>query len=65
MLGQSTNIGHSIGFLEQMPGVAAQGYLGSFDYGQNMALDPSLFAVNDDTAAFGSMLDDFVTDMST
>ena len=62
VLDQSTNVDHSIGFFEQMPGVAAQSYLGSFDYGQNMALDPSFFAVDDDMAAFGSMLDDFVTE---
>jgi hypothetical protein len=48
-----------------MPGVAAQSYFGSFDdYRQNMALDPSFFAVDNDVAAFGSMLDDFVTEQS-
>jgi hypothetical protein len=62
VLDQSDNFGHSIGFFEQMPGVAAQSYLGSFDYGQNMALDPSFFAVDDDVAAFGSVWDDFVTE---
>ena len=48
-----------------MPGVAAQGYLSSFDYEKNMALDPSFFAFDDDMMAFGSTLDDFVTDVST
>lgn len=62
VLDQSTNVGHSIGFFEQMSGVAAQSYFGSFDYGQNMALDPFLFAIDDNVAAFGSMLDDFVTE---
>lgn len=65
MLDQSTNHTHSIGLFEQMPGAATQGYLGSFDYEQNMDLDPSFFAIDDDMAAFGSMLDDFVPGMST
>ena len=62
MLDQSTNVSHSIGGFEQMPEVAAQSYLGSLDYGPNMALDPSFFAVDDEVAAFGSMLDDFATE---
>ena len=61
-LDQATDVGHSTGFFEQMPEIAAQSYLGSFDYGQNVALDPSLFADDDDVAAFGSMLDDFMTE---
>ncbi len=43
-----------------------QNYFGGFDYEQNMALDPSLFAADNDATAFGSMLDgfDFATDQS-
>ncbi|KAF2101410.1 hypothetical protein NA57DRAFT_34315 [Rhizodiscina lignyota] len=52
------------GFFDQMPGAAAQSYFGGFDYGQSMALDPSFFTVDHDEAAFGSMLDDFVTEQS-
>ena len=48
-----------------MPGAVAQGILGNFDYGQNMAMDPSIFSLDDDMAAFGSMMDDFTTDIST
>ena len=59
VLDQSANVGHSTEFFEQMPGIAAQSYLGSLDYGQNMALDPSFFAVDDDVAAFGGMLDEY------
>lgn len=47
-----------------MPGVAAQSYFGNFDYGQNMNFEPGLFAVDDDVAAFGSMLDGIVTEQS-
>ena len=46
----------------QMIGLAAQSYLDNFEHGQNMTLDPSFFAVDDDAAAFGSMLDDFVAE---
>ena len=60
MLDQSANVGHSVGAPEQMQGVAAQSLFGSIDYGQNMALDPALFAIDDEMGAFGSMLDDFV-----
>ena len=38
-------------------------FMGGFDYGQNMAVDPSFIAVGDDAAAFGDILDDFGTDM--
>ena len=62
LFGQSTNIGRSIGLFELMPGITAQDYLGNFDYGQNMVLDPSLFVVDGDLAAFGSILDDFVAE---
>jgi hypothetical protein len=34
-----------------MTGVAAQEYFGGFDYEQDLALDPSLFAVSDDAVA--------------
>lgn len=43
----------------QVPGLAS---LGAFDFGQSMALDPSLFAVDEDMMAFDSILDEFVTD---
>ena len=36
-----------------------------YDYAQNMALDPSMFAIDDDVAAFGSMWDAFVDPMDT
>ncbi|KAF5006502.1 hypothetical protein FDECE_7123 [Fusarium decemcellulare] len=48
----------SSGFFQQMPGTAD--YLGSFNYEQDMALDPSLFSVDDDMEAFGGMLDDWM-----
>ena len=51
MLGRPTNISRSIGSFDQMAGVAAQEYFGGFDYGQDLALDASLFAVSDDAAA--------------
>lgn len=47
-----------------MPGLAAQDYLGGFDYGQSMALDPSFFALGNDDAAFGGMLDDLMAEQS-
>lgn len=50
------------GFLDQMAGVTAEEYFGDFDYGQDLALDPSLFAIGDYAAASGSMSDDFVTE---
>ncbi|KAF4468960.1 Oleate activated transcription factor 3 [Fusarium albosuccineum] len=48
----------SSGLFQQMPGAAD--CLGSFNYEQDMALDPSLFSVDDDMVAFGSMLDDWM-----
>lgn len=43
-----------------MSGIALQSHLGSFDYGEDMAIDLSLFTVNDEIVPFGNMLDDFV-----
>ncbi|KAF7554331.1 hypothetical protein G7Z17_g2944 [Cylindrodendrum hubeiense] len=58
------SVAASDGFFDPMIGVDAQNYIGSFDYGQNMALDPSFLAVDDDVGAFGTILDDFVTEQS-
>ncbi|KAH7009932.1 hypothetical protein EDB80DRAFT_714107 [Ilyonectria destructans] len=52
----------SDGFFDQMPGVEAQTYFGNFEYGHDMALDPSFLTVDDDMAVFGSLLDEFVTE---
>lgn len=57
---QSATIGHPTGFSEQMPGGAEQSYLGGFDSGQNMMVDPPFSAVDADMVAFGSLWDDFV-----
>ncbi|KAH8660808.1 fungal-specific transcription factor domain-containing protein [Tricladium varicosporioides] len=59
VLDQPIGIDPSVGFFDQMPGIAAQSYPDSFDYGQHMAMDPSFFAINYDVAAFGGSLDDF------
>jgi Fungal specific transcription factor domain len=59
VLSLSTKVGYSAGLFEQMPGIAAQSYLGSLDYGQNI-LDDSFFG-DDDMAAFESVFDDFAT----
>ncbi|KAJ4255043.1 hypothetical protein NW762_009847 [Fusarium torreyae] len=44
-----------------------ENYLETFDntFGQTMALDPSFFSVDDDMAAFSSILDEFMTDTVT
>ncbi|KAM0551963.1 hypothetical protein ACHAPJ_008071 [Fusarium lateritium] len=50
------------------PSVApAENYFEAFDntFGQTMALDPSFFSVDDDVAAFSSILDEFMTDTVT
>lgn len=47
-----------------MPGVATHNYFGSFDYEQDMALDPSLFAADNEMMTLGSTLDDFLTQES-
>ncbi|KAI1385497.1 fungal-specific transcription factor domain-containing protein [Hypoxylon trugodes] len=48
---------------DHMPGLSAQSYFESFDYGQNVGLDPSFFTVNDsDVMGFGCMPNDFSTD---
>ncbi|KAJ9134322.1 Transcription factor [Pleurostoma richardsiae] len=54
----------SDGLFDQMPGVVPQDYFGNFDYEQNLVLDPSLFAIDEDVVAFGSILDDFVSEQS-
>ncbi|KAF4954053.1 hypothetical protein FSARC_12266 [Fusarium sarcochroum] len=45
----------------------AENYSETFDntFGQTMALDPSFFSVDDDMAAFSSILDEFMTDTVT
>lgn len=45
----------------QIPAVGAESCFGSFDfdYEQAMALDPSLFSVDNDIIAFGGVMDDF------
>lgn len=63
VLDQSTNLGHSIGLFGHMPGEAAESYSDGFDYGQNIALDPSLFSAEDYMAAFCSV-DEFITEQS-
>ncbi|KAK3933912.1 fungal-specific transcription factor domain-containing protein [Diplogelasinospora grovesii] len=46
----------SDGFFEQtLPGVAAPSYFDNFDYAQDMTLDPSIFAVDNDLATFENM----------
>ena len=56
---------YSTGLFAQIPGIVApQSYLGSFDYGQDMVLDPFLFAANDDVSEFGGTLYDPMIDMN-
>lgn len=59
MLHPSVNIGHAAGFLDQIPGEAAQNYFDSFNYEQTMALDPPFFAVET-----GNILEDFVPEQN-
>lgn len=42
-----------------MPGFGPSGYTESFNYGEDVNLDPSLLLADE---AFGNMLDEFVTD---
>ncbi|KAI8964657.1 fungal-specific transcription factor domain-containing protein [Daldinia sp. FL1419] len=56
LLHSSINIGHAVGFLDQIPEETAQNYFDSFGYGQPINLGPSFFAVNN-----GNMIDDAVS----
>ena len=50
------------GLFNQIPAIPEPNYFGTFDYGQDVALDaldPSVFMVDQDPAAFGNMLDGF------
>lgn len=55
---------NSIGLFDQITGEATQSYFGSFDYEQDMALDPYFFAADSDMGTYGSILDDLVTEQS-
>ncbi|KAF3065772.1 hypothetical protein GL218_09371 [Daldinia childiae] len=59
MLNPSVNISHAAGFLDQVPGDAAQSYFDSFNYEQTIALDPSFFTVET-----GNILEDFVPEQN-
>lgn len=52
-----------LGFFEQMPEVASQEFLGGFDIGDDLALDPSFLQMYNDTT-FGDILDDFIAEQS-
>lgn len=52
-----------LGLFEQMPEFSGQEYLGGFDIGNDIALDPSFLQMYDD-ATLGGMLDDFIAEQS-
>ncbi|RDW58331.1 oleate activated transcription factor 3 [Coleophoma crateriformis] len=58
----STLIGQSTGLCDQMPGVALQNHLVSFDFGQNMIMDPTFSTLDSDMGAYGSLWDDFLSE---
>ncbi|EED16792.1 conserved hypothetical protein [Talaromyces stipitatus ATCC 10500] len=53
----------SDGLFEQIPAISGQDYMSGFEFGNDMALDPSFLQIYDDVT-FAGMLDEFVTEQS-